>query len=318
MLRDIGRRVAQMLPVIAAASVIVFLVLRLVPGDPARLYAGSDASDEVVEAVRSDLGLDRALPIQYVMWLGRVLTGDLGRSYISGIPVTELLWPALLATVELATAAIMFAVIIGVPTGFIAALRPRSPLDMGISTLNSLMLSIPNFWVGIMAILLFSVRFDWLPPGGRPGLLEDPVLELKALILPACVLGMRLAAVLSRFVRGSVLEVLNEDYVRTARAKGLSGGAVMRTHVTRNASIPVITTFGIEIGRLLGGAVIVETVFAWPGMGRLMLQSVTSRDYLVVQAALLVLVFAFLLTNLVVDILYGVLDPRVRLGRSER
>jgi peptide/nickel transport system permease protein len=312
--RYIVRRIILTIPTLILASMAIFLILHLIPGDPVALIAGSDATREQVQAVRRDLGLDRPLPVQYVEWLSRILRGDFGRSLIGKYEVWPQIKRAYPATIELTVAAALLAIATALPLGMLAALHPRSWLDRAISGLNALAIGVPNFWLGILLILVFALHFPILPPGGRVQLGEDPIAGLKSLVLPTVTLASGLTAVLTRFIRSAMLEVLSEDYVRTARAKGLRANAVVRQHALRNALIPVVTILGIQLGRLLGGAVIVEVVFAWPGMGRLVVQAITSRDYIVVQGALLLLVTVFILINLLVDIAYGFIDPRVRVS----
>ena len=310
------QRVAQTIPVLILASIIVFVFLRLVPGDPAVTLAGPDATPEIVAAVRQQIGLDRPLPLQYVMWLQNVLQGDLGRSYVNGLPIAQLIGTALPATVELTLAALILAVVVGIPTGILSAVRHQGPVDRTLTTGNALALGIPNFWLAILLILCFSVWLRWLPPGGRVPFMDDPGTAWRFLVLPAVTLFPSIGAAVSRFTRAAMLEVLHEDYIRTAHAKGLSGWAVITGHALRNALIPVITFLGMQLGRLMGGAVIIENVFAWPGVGRLILLGVLNRDYAVVQGGLLLLVMLFVVINLAVDLLYGVCDPRVRLARG--
>jgi peptide/nickel transport system permease protein len=308
------RRVAQTLPVLVLASIVVFVFLRLVPGNPALILAGPDATPDVVAAIHKQMGLDDPWPQQYLIWLGHVLHGDLGRSYITNLPIAQLIAEAVPATVELTLTALFLAVLVGIPTGIISAVWHRRPIDWIITALNALGLAVPNFWVGILLILVLSVRLRWLPPGGRVDFTADPGAAWRSLVLPAVTLFHPISAALSRFTRASMLEVLHEDYIRTARAKGLSGWGVIARHALRNALIPVITILGIQFGRLLGGAVIIESIFTWPGVGRLILQGVLNRDYALVQGALLLLVTVFITINLLVDLLYGVCDPRVRLA----
>jgi len=312
------RRIIQAVPVMLLASVAVFLLIHLVPGDPALLLAGPDATPEVVVAVRKDMGLDAPLPVQYALWVRQVAQGDLGKSYISRLPVGQLIRNALPATIELALAALLIAILFALPTGILSAVKRQSLPDWIVTAVNGLALGVPNFWLGILLIIFFALIMNWLPPGGRIEFLSNPAVAWKSLILPAVTLGIPIGAALSRFTRAAMLEVLHEDYIRTARAKGLSGTGVIARHAIRNALIPIVTVLGIQFGRLLGGAVIVESVFAWPGIGRMILQAVLNRDYLLVQGALLLLVVTFIVINLVVDLLYGVLDPRIRLsaGRS--
>jgi ABC-type dipeptide/oligopeptide/nickel transport system permease component len=310
----IFRRVLQAIPVLILASVGVFLLLHLVPGDPALLLAGPDATPEVVAAVRKDMGLDQPLPVQYALWMSHALRGDLGKSYISRLPVWQLIQNALPATIELTLAALVVAIVLGIPTGILSAINRQSLPDWAITVVNGLSLAIPNFWLGILLIIFFALILNWLPPGGRVDFMSKPGAAWKTLLLPALTLALHISAVLSRFTRASMIEVLHEDYIRTARAKGLSGLGVISRHALRNALIPIVTVLGIQFGRLLGGAVIVESVFAWPGVGRMVLQAVLNRDYLLVQGALLLLVLAFIVINLIVDLFYGLLDPRIRLA----
>jgi peptide/nickel transport system permease protein len=212
----------------------------------------------------------------------------------------------------------LIAVLFGLPTGILSAVKRQSFPDWAVTAINGLALGVPNFWLGILLIIMFALILNWLPPGGRIEFLSNPGVAWKSLLLPAVTLGLHIGAALSRFTRAAMLEVLNEDYVRTARAKGVSGWGVLARHALRNALIPIVTVMGIQFGRLLGGAVIVESVFAWPGIGRMILQAVLNRDYLLVQGALLLLVVSFILINLLVDLLYGVLDPRIRLASGGR
>ncbi len=310
----VAQRLLQALPVLILASVALLLLLHLVPGDPALLLAGPDATPEVVAAVRKDMGLDQPLPVQYALWMQHALRGDLGKSYISRLPVWQLIQNALPATIELAMAALTIAVLFGLPTGIISAVKRQSLPDWIVTVINGLALGVPNFWLGILLIIFFALIMNWLPPGGRIEFLANPGVAWKSLILPAATLGIPIGAVLSRFTRAAMLEVLHEDYIRTARAKGLPGWGIIMRHAIRNALIPIVTVLGIQFGRLLGGAVIVESVFAWPGIGRMVLQAVLNRDYLLVQGTLLLLVMSFIGINLIVDLLYGVLDPRIRLS----
>ncbi len=297
------------------ASIGVFLLLHLLPGDPAELMAGSDAPQSTIDFVRHDMGLDQPLPVQSVVWLGHIVHGDFGKSIFSKLPVSQLIGQRAPATIELTVAGELLTILIAFPLGLIAAVKQRSPIDWVISTGTSLGLAIPNFWLGILLILLFAVALGWLPPGQRGDFARDPIGELKFLALPAFTLALPLAMNLSRLTKASVLEVLYEDHVRTARAKGLAGSSVVIGHVLRNALVPIVTAISLDIGRLLGGALIVETIFAWPGMGTLMLTAVGNRDYVIVQACLLLLVGVFILVNLIADISYGFIDPRIRTAR---
>jgi len=314
MIAYIFRRLLHLIPVILLSSVLVFMLLHLVPGDPAETVAGPDATPDVIKAVRQKMGLDRPLPVQYGIWLWHIVRADLGTSYISKMPVIDLVGYAFPATIQLALAALLLALVISLPLGVLASLRQASKLDLFVQGFTALGLGVPNFWLGILLILMFALILGILPPGGRIDPMQNPAMGLKTLILPAVTLGIQISAVFTRFVRTAMLEVLHEDYVRTARAKGLQERVVVVRHALRSALVPVVTVVGLQFGRLLGGAVVVESVFAWPGVGRLIIQAVEQRDYTVVQAALLWLVLVFLLINLITDVLYAFLDPRIRLG----
>lgn len=318
MLNFAARRLLQAVPVMFVATVGVFLLLHLLPGDPAALMAGPDAPQATIDFVRHDMGLDQPLPLQYVVWLEHILRGDLGKSVFSKLPVSQLIGQRAPATIELAIAGELLTVLIALPLGVLAAARQRTPIDWLVSSATSVGLAVPNFWLGILLILLFAVALGWLPPGQRGDLFKDPLAELKFLALPAFTLALPQAMNLSRLTKASVLEVLYEDHVRTARAKGLDSLTVLSAHVLRNALVPIVTAIGLDVGRLLGGALVVETIFAWPGLGTLMLTAVGNRDYVIVQACLLLLVATFILVNLFADISYGFLDPRIRLAAGGR
>jgi peptide/nickel transport system permease protein len=306
------RRLVQSVPVVFLSTVGVFLLLHLVPGDPALALAGSDATPDTVRAIRTELGLDRPLPVQYGVWISRVLQGDLGRSYASKLPVAEQIAQRVPATLELTAAGLLLALLVSVPTGILAAVKERGPADWLVSSFNAFAIAMPNFWFGILMILLFGLALGWLPPSGRGDFAREPSEAWKFLVLPAATLALNQSAILSRFVKSSMLEVMHEDHVRTARAKGLREWLVVQRHVLRNALVPVATVLGIQFGRLLGGAIIVESVFAWPGVGRLILQGIGNRDYMIVQGTLLLLVVTFVFVNLLTDLAYGFLDPRIR------
>jgi ABC-type dipeptide/oligopeptide/nickel transport system permease component len=308
------RRLLQAIPVVLISSIGVFLLLHLLPGDPALVMAGPDAPPQAVQAIREDMGLDLPLPMQYLRWVEHLARGDLGKSVLSKLPVSQLIGQRLPATLELAIAGEFLTIIIALPLGVIAAVKQRSSADYAISSFISFGQAVPNFWLGILLILVFAVGLGWLPPVGRGDFGNDPFVALKFLILPAITLALPAAMNLSRLTKATVLEVLYEDHVRTARAKGLAHTTVVTVHVLRNAMVPIVTAIGLEFGRLLGGAIIVESVFAWPGLGTLMLTSIGNRDYVVVQAGLLILVLIFIFVNLLTDISYGFLDPRIRLS----
>jgi len=287
-------------------------VLRLVPGDPAQALAGEDATDERVEQIREQLGLTDSWPVQYVRWAGDVMRGDLGRSFRTGLSVGRLLKLSLPPTIELTLAAYPVALLIGVPLGVLAGVKPRSFWDWGLSGYTLFAIGIPNFLLGIILLWIFSVRLGWFPTSGRVAFTSDPLGAIKYLTLPALALGGGIAAVLARYTRTAVAETMGQDYIRTARAKGLKGRTVIVRHALRASLIPVVTIVALEIGRLLAGAVVVEQVFTRPGLGRLVVEAIQNRDYMIVQSTLLVLVLIFVTVNLAADITYGFLDPRVR------
>ncbi len=305
------RRLVQLIPTLLIVSFAVFMTIHLIPGDPASIVAGPNATDVQLEALTRRFGLDRPLGTQYVIWLGNVLKGDMGNSFLNEYPVTKLISQRIPATLELALAAALLAVLISLPLGILAALKPGSLIDFVSTLFASLSFAVPGFWLAILLILLFSLQFKLLPPSGRPDFGEQPVEHLKALIMPAVTLGLGIAAKLARYLRSSMLDVLDRDYVRTARAKGLREGPVVFRHVLRNAMIPVITVFGLQTGDLLSGAIIVESIFAWPGIGRLTIQSIGWRDYSLLQANVLYIVLAFMLINLLTDLTYAFFDPRI-------
>jgi len=312
--RYILRRLLQSIPVIFFSTFLVFLVIHLIPGDAAAVLAGPNATAEALAAIRTDMGLDQPLLVQYFVWVGHLLQGDLGRSTLSGQPIIKLLQARAPATIELTLAAMLISMLIAVPLGILSATHVRGRLEWLISTIQSLWLAIPNFWAGILAIIIFSLILRWLPPGGRVADGSDLGGSIKSLILPATTLSLYLAAGLSRFIKFNLLEVFFDDFVRTARAKGLSNAAVMYRHALRNAMLPVITILGVQFASLLGGTVIIESVFSWPGVGGLMLDGISNRDYAVVQGGLLLLVLLFIVINLLVDLTYALVDPRIRIG----
>lgn len=311
------RRLLQVIPVVLVTSFLVFMLLHMIPGDPAQMLAGPNATDDVVEALRSQMNLDRSVPVQYGTWLANLVRGDMGRSLISNLPVSQLIGRALGATLQLASAVLILAVLISIPLGVAgAAFNGRGP-DHVINGYVGISLALPNFWLGILLILVFAVQLRWLPSSGYANLFRDPLRAIPLLILPTIALGNRITAEITRFVKNSMLETFKEDFVRTARAKGVPYRSILFKHVLRNALIPVVTMIGLRFGRLLGGAVVVETVFAWPGIGRLIVQSIGNRDYPLVQGSLMVVVLLFITINLVTDILYGVIDPRISIGGEE-
>src|SRR5215471_6298416 len=312
--RYILRRLLQAIPVLFFSTFLVFMVIHLIPGDAAAVLAGPNATPEALAAIRKDMGLDQPLLVQYVVWVAHLLQGDLGKSTLSGQPITKLLQARAPATIELTLAAMAISMIIALPLGVLSATHVRGRLEWFISTIQSLWLAIPNFWAGILAIILFSLVLRWLPPGGRVADANNIGDSVKSLIMPATVLALYLAAGLSRFIKFNLLEVFFDDYVRTARAKGLSDTVVVYRHALRNALLPVVTILGVQFASLLGGAIIIESVFSWPGVGGLMIDGISNRDYAVVQGGLLLLVMLFIVINLLVDLTYAVIDPRIRLA----
>jgi ABC-type dipeptide/oligopeptide/nickel transport system permease component len=304
MLSFLTGRVLQAIPVLFGVSLAVFLMVHLIPGDPAALIAGTDATRADVENVRQSLGLDRPLPAQYASFVGRALTGDFGNSFRTGRPVLDEIAPRYLNTVTLGALALLIAVVIGMATGILSAVRRHTVFDNTALLLSLAGVSMPTFFLGLLLMLTFSVWLNWLPLSGKDTWLHY--------ILPAITLSTASIAVISRIMHASLIEVLGEDYVRTARAKGQRESLVIWRHAVRNALIPVVTVAGLQLGYLLGGAVVTETVFAWPGVGRLLVQSILARDFPVVQAAVLLLATTFVAINLVTDLIYGLLDPRIR------
>lgn len=305
-------RLMQLAPVLLLTSVAVFMLIRLIPGDPAHIIAGAEATPQQLAAVRRELGLDQPLPVQYLIWLGRVLQGDLGKSVISDLPVTTIIAQKLPVTVELTIAALLFSLMLSVPLGTLSAVRPRSWVASGAFWWNALAMAVPTFWLGILLMLFFGLQLKVLPTSGYVPFFSDPLKALRFLVLPAFTLGAHVSAVLARFLRSALLDTLHQDYVRTARAKGLVERQVVLGHVLKNALIPVVTVLGLQFGAFMGGAVITEALFDYPGMGRMMLQAILTRDYTLIQGTILFIVSAFVLINLVTDIVYAFLDPRIR------
>jgi peptide/nickel transport system permease protein len=311
LLRFVLRRVGQAAIVLVGVSILVFSIMHLVPGDPVRVALGTRFDQDTYDALRARAGLDQPLVTQYLDWASSALVGDLGVSFRSGEPVTSVILERLPATVSLALGAIVVALVIAIPLGLVSALRPRSTVDYIASFVSQVGISIPDFWLAIMGILLFASSLRWLPSGGYTPLTEDPVEWLRHLVLPAFTVGVVSGAVLTRFVRSSALEALGQDHTRTARAKGLPARLVLRRHVLRNALVPVVTVTGIQLAYLLSGVVVVEVVFSWNGLGLLALQAVENRDYPVLQGAVLLFAVTFLVVNLVVDLVYAAIDPRI-------
>lgn len=312
MQRYVAERLAQLFLVLLFLSVIVFTIVRLIPGDPAAVMLGTESTPQALAQIRLEMGLDAPLPVQYVKWLRNVFAGNFGTSWVSKKPALELILGALPVTIQLVASAFLVALLIAFPAGIFAALWPRSWVDQGSTTFALLGISLPSFWLGIMLILLFALGLRWLPPSGYLPMTQDLAGGLRTTALPAVTLGVALAAPLTRFLRSGMLDVLALDYVRTARAKGLRERAVIARHALKNALLSVITVLGLQLGALLGGSIVIEQVFGWPGIGRLSLAAIQQRDYGVVQGIVLFVATAFVLVNFVVDLLYLYLDPRIR------
>lgn len=304
MLKFIGKRVLMLIPVLIGVSLIVFTLMQLSPGDPAMIILGAQAAPEDIANLREEMGLNDPLVMQFLRFLLGMFTLDFGTSYKDGMPVLDKLLEALPYTAQLTFSAVLLALIIGIPAGIISATKQYSIFDRIASVTALIGFSTPNFWLSIMLILVFSVNLQWLPVSGTGSILH--------LVLPSIALGVQSAAVFTRMTRSSMLEVLSMDYIRTARAKGLSERVVILKHALKNALIPVITVVGLQIGLLFGGAILTETVFAWPGVGRLMIDSIRAKDTPVVQGGVIFTASIFVFINLLVDILYAYVDPRVK------
>ena len=311
MLAYLVRRLALMVPVAFLVSVAVFSLIHLTPVDPAELILGEEHSPQAVIALRHELGLDQPLPQQYLTWIGRALHGDLGRSVRTDQPVAQAIAERIPNTLELGIAALAWSVLLAIPLGTIAALRRGSPVDVLATGFTVLGVSVPNFFIGILLILTLSVGFRWFPPGGYTPFSESILDNLHRLVLPAITLGTVTTAINTRFTRSSMLDVLNQDYIRTARAKGASWRQVIWDHALKNALIPVVTIVGIQVGSLLEGALVTETIFSWPGVGKLAIDSIFGRDYPIIQGIVLVIAFSYMLANLAVDMAYAWLNPRI-------
>lgn len=304
-------RLSQVAVVVLLVCVTIFVLTNLLPGDPTVTILGEEASQEQRAKARADYGLDLPAPVRFVRWLGHAASGDLGRSLRSNEPVVRMLADRIPVTLQLTLMSIAVAILIGLPAGIVAARFRGTPLDVVVSFVAMASVAIPYFWMGVLLIMLFALKLGWLPPSGYVPFLSDPAGNLKLMILPALTIGTAFAALIMRQTRASLLQVLSQDYIRSARAKGLSEPAVLLRHGLRNALIPVVTVIGLQIGALLGGAVVTETVFSLPGLGRMMVDGIFQRDFPVIQGAILFIVLAVILVNLVTDALYAWLDPRV-------
>lgn len=309
---QIFKRFAYIVPVAVLTSFLVFSMLLMLPGDPTFALLGERATESERNLVRERLGLDQPIPIQYARWVERTLTGDLGRSLRTQEPVVEMLATAVPVTLELTLLAVLLSIVIGVPAGILAALRRNTWFDFVVSFIAMAGMALPYFWAGILLIRLFSLQLGWLPPSGYVPFLESPIDNLRLMILPALTVGISLIALIMRQTRTSMLEVMSQDYIRTARAKGMPRRHVLWRHALRNAMIPVLTIMGLQFSFLLAGTIIIENVFYLPGLGRLVFQAITQRDLIVVEGVVILLVASVVLVNLIVDILYAVVDPRLR------
>ncbi|MBI3503307.1 MAG: ABC transporter permease [Proteobacteria bacterium] len=308
----LARRLAMVVPTLFVVSIIVFSLQLLLPGDPASILAGESVDAQMLAEIRARYGLDQPIHVQYLRWIWNALHGDLGESMRIGLPVGELVLAKLPVTLQLGGMAFLIACVIGIPMGVISAVKKDSAWDYAANAVALWGLSTPNFWLGIMLILLVSVQLGWLPPSGFVSPFEDWRQSLATTIMPAFVLGNSIAAVLMRHTRAAMLQALNQDYVRTARAKGLNEGVVINKHALRNALIPVVTLGALELGTLFSGAVLTEQVFTIPGFGKLVVDAVFNRDYLVVQGVVLVTATAYVMLNLLADIAYFLINPRLR------
>lgn len=312
----IVRRLLLSIPVVILVTIMVFSLLHMLPGDPATVILGDEASPEAVAALREELGLNKPIVVQYLDWVTGVLQGDLGRSLVDRTPVSELIMQRLPATIELTIGTFLIAVIIALPAGILSATRPGSWVDYTSTILALGGMSVPHFWLGMMFIVFFAVKLGWLPASGYVPFSRDPAANLAAMIMPMVATGLRESAVLTRMMRSSLLEVMHADYIRTAYSKGLKERIVILRHALKNALVPVITMSGLMVAGLLGGLVITESIFSIPGFGKLIVESIYSRDFTTVQGAILVSALMVVLVYLFVDILYAIIDPRIKLGKG--
>jgi peptide/nickel transport system permease protein len=308
----IAKRLWSLIPVMFVVATLVFFLVHLTPGDPASVILGPDAPQESIAELRARLGLDKPLPVQFVRWFGQVLQGDLGESIFLRRPVTQAIFERIEPTLLLAGLSTLFAVVIGIPTGVLAAVYRNTWLDRVFMSISVFGVSMPNFWLALNLIFIFALTLSFLPVSGYVPLREDPLLTLRFLLLPSFALGFPQSALIARMTRGSMLDVLSQDYVKTARAKGLSEQLVIYKHALKNTMITVITVIGIVLAITLSGSVVIETIFGLPGIGRLIINSVLRRDYPVIQGAVLCIAASYVLVNLIIDLLYVYLDPRIK------
>lgn len=311
MIRFALRRLLATIPTLLVVTLLVFGLVRLLPGDPARLMLGESANPQAIAELRTAMGLDRPIAVQYLAWLGDIVRFDLGRSLVDNTSVSRIIATKLPTTIELAVLSMVVALALAIPAGTISAVRRGGTVDGAVTVFALAGISLPNFFLGILLIYLFSVNLRWVPASGYVGLFDDPARNLSLMVLPAITIGVSLGAVLTRYLRSSLVETLSQDYVRTALAKGVPGVMVVLRHGLRNAMIPVITAFGLQLGTLLGGAIITEQIFSIPGFGRLIVDAVSTRDLPVIQGVVLIAAVAVFLVSFVVDLLYAAADPRI-------
>ena len=313
--RFLARRLLALAAALTAAALVVFVALEVLPGDPAAVTLGLNAAPEALAALRAEMGLDRPASVRFLSWVGGLLTGDLGTSYTYRVPVSQLVAERMVVTLPLALLAIVLATFVGVPLGILAAARHGGPADTGVMVFAQLGLAIPNFWFGLLLVLVFAVGLGLVPAGGFPGWQDGWWPALRALLLPAVALALPQAAVLARVARSAMLDTLQEDFIRTARAKGVGEARAMLRHALRNALIPVVTVMGLQFSVMIAGAIIIENVFALPGLGRLVFQSIAQHDIIVVKDLVMLFAGLVILVNFAVEMLYGLIDPRLRDAR---
>jgi peptide/nickel transport system permease protein len=314
MVRYLIPRLIESVVTFVLVTIVVFIGVRALPGDPARALAGEESDPDALAAVRHSFGLDQPIPVQYVKYVGNALRGDLGTSSRTGLPVAESIGHAIPVTLQLSIFAIAIAALIGIVAGVVAAVRRRGPAEWAANSVALIGLSVPNFWLGLMGVLVFAIAWPILPASGFVSVFDDPVESFRHLLMPALVLGSGLAAVIMRQTRSAMIEAMGMDYVRTAKAKGLGGAQVVFGHALRNSLIVVTTIVGLQLGVLISGAVVTEQIFVLPGFGKLTIDAVFTRDYPMIQGVVLVTATAYILINLLVDMLYSVIDPRIRVG----
>jgi peptide/nickel transport system permease protein len=312
MLRYAAGRLVSLIASLVAASLVIFLLVEVVPGDPAAVMLGLNADPAAVAALRAELGLDRGLVVRYLAWVGGMLTGDFGTSYTYRTPVAQMVADRLWVSLPLALYALALSTLIGIPAGVLAAARRGRAADVGVMGATQLGIAIPNVWFAMILVYVFAIQMRWLPAGGFPGWERGIIPGLQALTLPAIALALPQAAILARVMRSALIEMLGEDFIRTARAKGLTGSQVLWRHGLRNALIPVLTILGLQFAFLIAGGIIIEQVFYLPGLGRLIFQAISARDLITVESVVMLLVFAVIMVNFAVDLAYAAVDPRLR------